>query len=285
MKWDNTQQWIDYSQELLMIALSYFGNNSYDDGTQLKKVGVGPLLDFEADRQKAYELSSAMNPKLIADELEAFMDCDTKHDKKVFDVWLSKFVDGTSMLYLFNNVLKSGWKTPNTWIKLGGWERYITQTKDQHELVWLIAVILQHKFSTLQNEVNFILDSYGMEDVKDKLLSIWNGDTSEQKQEKIDPMPQSAKSTKSIYDIIQCEDKEGLVKRLHTLIDGKRGKDIAVVFILAKTEGLITRFPTKMMLTSEFNIRGSWTAIAKYMNEDALNDDKILGDAAAIKFN
>lgn len=284
MKWEYTQQWINNSQELLWVAMSYFGKISCN-GSPLERTGIGISPDFKADRQKAYELLSAMNPKLIAQELEDYMDCDTKHDMKVFDVWATKFVEGTGWLYLFESFLKSDRNAPDTWMKLGGWERYITQTKDKHELVWLIAVVLQDKFSSLQNEVNFILDSYGMEDVKDKLLSIWNGDTSEQKQEKIDPMPQSAKSTKSIYDIIQCEDKEGLVKRLHTLIDGKRGKDIAVVFILAKTDGLITRFPTKMMLTSEFNIRGSWTAIAKYMNEDALNDDKILGDAAAIKFN
>ena len=283
MKWDNTQQWIDYSQELLMIALSYFGNISYADGTQLKKVGVGPLLDFEADRQKAYELSSAMNPKLIANELEAFMDCDTKHDKKVFDVWLSKVVEGTRMLYLFNNVLKSGRKAPDTWIKLGGWERYITQTKDQHELVWLIAVILQHKFSSLQNEVNFILKSYGMNELNNELLYILKGDSPMSESAKTETVPQQAKTTKSIYDIIQCEDKEGLVKRLHTLIDGKKGKDIAVVFIRAKIDGLITRYPTKGELSSEFSWNGTWQSIDKVLQRDMNNG--VLAATNAIRFN
>lgn len=282
MTWDNTRQWINNSEELLMIAFNYFGRISIND-TPLERTGIGISPDFKADRQKAYELLSAMNPKLIAQELEDYMDCDTKHDMKVFDVWVTKFVEGTDWLYLFESFLKSDRKAPDTWMKFGGWERYITQTKDKHELVWLIAVVLQDKFSTLQNEVNFILDSYGMEDVKDKLLSIWNGDTSEQKQEKIDPMPQSAKSTKSIYDIIQCEDKEAFVKRLHTLIDGKKGKDIAVVFIQARIDGLITRYPTKGELNSEFDWKGSWQSIYKVLQRDWDNGN--LNAASAIRFD
>lgn len=282
MKWEYTQQWINNSQELLWVAMSYFGKISCN-GSPLERTGIGISPDFKADRQKAYELLSAMNPKLIAQELEDYMDCDTKHDMKVFDVWATKFVEGTGWLYLFESFLKSDRKAPDTWMKLGGWERYITQTKDKHELVWLIAVVLQDKFSSLQNEVNFILDSYGMEDVKDKLLSIWNGDTSEQKQEKIDPMPQSAKSKKSIYDIIQCEDKEGLVRRLHTLIDGKKGKDIAVVFIRAKIDGLITRYPTKGELSSEFSWNGTWQSIDKVLQRDMNNG--VLAAANAIRFN
>jgi hypothetical protein len=122
-----------------------------------------------------------------------------------------------------------------------------------------------------------------MEDVKDKLLSIWNGDTSEQKQEKIDPMPQSAKSTKSIYDIFQCEDKDAFVKRLHILIDGKKGKDIAVVFIQARIDGLITRYPTRGELDSEFDWKGSWQSIYKVLQRDW--DNGILNAASSIRFD
>ena len=280
MKWDNTQQWIDNSQALLMIALSYCGCLSYADGTPLQKVGVGLPLDFEADRVKAYNLLSSMNPKLVIEELEAFMDCDTKHDVKVMEVWSAKLMNGTDMLSLFDTVLESKRKAPDTWIKIGGWEQYISQTKDKNELVWLIAVVLQQKFDSLSEGVNFLVESYGLEETNNAEVStsVINGNIQEPKLCK--PV---TNIEKSIYNIIQCEDKEGFVKRLHILIDGKKGKDIAVVFIRAKIEGLITRYPTKSELYSEFGRNGSWQAISKVLTRDW--DNAVLDATNAIRFD
>lgn len=280
MKWDNTQQWIDNSQALLMIALSYCGCLSYADGTPLQKVGVGLPLDFEADRVKAYNLLSSMNPKLVIEELEAFMDCDTKHDVKVMEVWSAKLMNGTDMLSLFDTVLESKRKAPDTWIKIGGWEQYISQTKDKNELVWLIAVVLQQKFESLSNGVNFLVESYGLNESVSQNLSTSSNDTLTPESKDCKPV---SKHTKSIYDIIQCEDKEGFVKHLHILIDGKRGKDVAVVFIRAKIDGLITRYPTKGELNSEFNWHGSWQSIDKVLQRDW--DNGVLDAANAIRFN
>ncbi len=280
MKWDITQQWIDNSQELLMIALSYCGSLSYADGTPLQKVGVGLALDFDADRKKAYDLLSSMNPKLVVEELEAFMDCDTKHDAKVWEVWSSKLLKGTELLSLFDSVLGSGRKAPESWMKLGGWEQYIMQTKDKYEFVWLIAVVLQQKFDTLNDEVKFLTESYGLETPVSTKLSVSDNDTMAPESKVCKPV---SKRAKSIYDIIQCEDKEGFVKRLHVLIDGKQGKDIAVVFIRAKIDGLITRYPTKGELNSEFDWHGSWQGIDKVLQRDW--DNGVLDAANAIRFN
>ena len=73
------------------------------------------------------------------------------------------------------------------------------------------------------------------------------------------------------------------MKRLHILIDGKKGKDIAVVFIRAKIDGLITRYPTMSELNSEFKLAGTWQGIAKYFTEDYLNTHCI--DISNIEFN
>jgi hypothetical protein len=93
----------------------------------------------------------------------------------------------------------------------------------------------------------------------------------------------SINTTKSFYNIIQGEDKEAFVKRLHTLIDGKKGKDIAVVFIQARIVGLITRYPTKGELNSEFDWKGSWQSIYKVLQRDWDNGN--LNAASAIRFD
>ncbi len=280
MKWDKTQQWIDNSQELLMIALSYCGCLSYADGTPLQKVSVGQPLDIMADRQKAYDILSSMNPKLVVDELESVMSCDTRHDVKVFEVWSAKLMKGTDLLSLFDTFFESKQKAPDSWLKIGGWEQYIMQTRNKYEFVWLIAVVLQQKFDTLNDEVKFLTESYGLETPVSTKLSVSDNDTMAPESKVCKPV---SKRAKSIYDIIQCEDKEGFVKRLHVLIDGKQGKDIAVVFIRAKIDGLITRYPTKGELSSEFDWKGTWQSIDKVLQRDMNNG--VLAATNAIRFN
>lgn len=280
MKWDKTQQWIDNSQELLMIALSYCGCLSYADGTPLQKVDTGHTLDIMADRQKAYDILSSMNPKLVVDELESVMSCDTRHDVKVFEVWSAKLMKGMDLFSLFDTFFESKQKAPDSWLKIGGWEQYIMQTRNKYEFVWLIAVVLQQKFDSLSDGVNFLVESYGLEKTVSTNLSVSDNDTMAPESK---DCKQASKHKKSIYDIIQCEDKEGFVKRLHILIDGKKGKDIAVVFIRAKIDGLITRYPTQGELNSEFEWEGSWQGIDKVLQRDWNNS--VLSAANAIRFD
>lgn len=282
MKWDKTQQWIDNSQELLMIALSYCGCLSYADGTPLQKVSVGQPLDIMADRQKAYDILSSMNPKLVVDELESVMSCDTRHDVKVFEVWSAKLMKGTDLLSLFDTFFESKQKAPDSWLKIGGWEQYIMQTRNKYEFVWLIAVVLQQKFDSLSDGVNFLVESYGLEETNSAEVStsVNNGKIQEPKLCK--PVPNIEKS---IYNIIQCEDKEGFVKRLHCLIDGKHGKAVAVVFYRAMTDGYITKPPTQAMYESEFGIIGKnkWEAIRKHFDKGDSAD--MIADSSNIRFN
>lgn len=77
---------------------------------------------------------------------------------------------------------------------------------------------------------------------------------------------------KSLFcNIIQYEDPQALLKRLHQLIDGKKGADVGCVFLRCKQVGYITRRPTQREFKSEFELKGTWQAIHKYMSEDDVN--------------
>jgi hypothetical protein len=55
------------------------------------------------------------------------------------------------------------------------------------------------------------------------------------------------------------------------LIDGKKGADVGCVFLRCKQVGYITRRPTQAEFKSEFELKGTWAAIHKYMDEDSMN--------------
>jgi hypothetical protein len=279
MKWDITQQWIDNSMELLMLVLKYEGCLFDSKGKKLQRLNAPQVLD-EADKQKAHDYITRMNTKEVVNELESYLTCDTKHDVKVFGVWMTKLVEGQRLFCILDSILKSGKKAPDLWYKLGGWEQYFKVTKDIDEYVWLIAVELDHKFQSLWDETNSIARTYGFEEkAKEIPLLILN----DSKPLELKDNENKPRRRKNILDIIQCEDKEGLVRRLHILIDGKQGKDIAVVFIRAKIDGLITRYPTKGELDSEFEWQGTWQSIDKVLQRDW--DNGILDAANAIRFN
>ena len=278
MKWDNTQQWVDCSTELVMLALKYSGILSDSKGHKLQKLNA-PKGVSDEDKQKAHDFLISMNPQTIADELESYLLCDTKHDNNVFGVWVTKLMKVQSLLCIFDSVLKSGRKAPESWVKIGGWECYFKETKDIDEYVWLIAVLLDNKFRSLWNEANYLAETYCLDKKAGEILSLFLNDSnvSESKEDK-----PTAQRAKSIYNIIQCENKDRFVKRLHILIDGKQGKDIAVVLIRAKIDGLITRYPTKGELDSEFDWHGSWQSIDKVLQRDW--DNGVLDAANAIRF-
>ena len=77
---------------------------------------------------------------------------------------------------------------------------------------------------------------------------------------------------KSLFcNIIQYEDPQALLKRLHQLIDGKKGADVGCVLLKCKQDGYIPRNPTQAEFKSEFALKGTWQAIHNYLNEDDMN--------------
>lgn len=103
-------------------------------------------------------------------------------------------------------------------------------------------------------EMNLLLDKYG--------LNKKNGTKTGKKKN-------STKKQPKFSDIIQYEDKDKLVKRLHALIDNKSGADVGAVIMNAKyIEHYLTRYPTQAEFESEFELIGGWSAIHNYFDEN-----------------
>lgn len=62
--------------------------------------------------------------------------------------------------------------------------------------------------------------------------------------------PQRNKKQPSFRSIIQYEDKERLLGRLHKLIDGKQGADVGAVLLKAKKEKYLTKCPNERSMSA-----------------------------------
>lgn len=88
----------------------------------------------------------------------------------------------------------------------------------------------------------------------------------------------SAKKKPTFADLIQHQDKERVLARLHELIDGRGGKVVGRVIAKAIWDGYLIDEPTQDEYKSEFNLVGSWEGIRKYFH-DFRNKDELLDDA------
>lgn len=78
----------------------------------------------------------------------------------------------------------------------------------------------------------------------------------------------------SFRDLVQHENPDLLIERLHRLIDGRRGADVGCVLLKCLQDGYLTRRPKQKEFESEFTLTGGWKAIHNYMddnNENALD--------------
>jgi hypothetical protein len=96
---------------------------------------------------------------------------------------------------------------------------------------------------------------------------------------KVNPLPYTT-SKSLFYHIIQYENPKELVDRLHQLIDGQRGKAVGCVLLKCLQDKLIRCKPSQKEVESEFDIKGGWSGIHKYMNE---NDPTAIYHASQIK--
>lgn len=92
--------------------------------------------------------------------------------------------------------------------------------------------------------------------------------------------------TSNFRDIVQTENKDKLIKRLHELIDGKGGVDVGVVIVAAvDIHNYLTRYPHEKEFKDEFwNIKYSWKAIANTFTKARNGDNNILSKASNIVF-
>lgn len=114
----------------------------------------------------------------------------------------------------------------------------------------------------------------------EKLAKGTNSNNSKHK-EVIPNQKEKVKKDTSFRSIIQYEDPDKLLNRLHQLIDERSGADVGCVLLKAYQENYITKKPTKKQFLSEFELIGSWSAITNYLNE---NNENALERANRIVF-
>lgn len=69
------------------------------------------------------------------------------------------------------------------------------------------------------------------------------------------------------YNLLQCTDKENMLTKLHQHIDGFGGKHVALIFLKAREEKIISKLPSQKEFESEFkNFKGAWRSISHYFN-------------------
>lgn len=76
--------------------------------------------------------------------------------------------------------------------------------------------------------------------------------------------PTVDKSFRSLINPTICSDPDGLLAKLHQLIDGKRGKEVSAIISKLWYDKLISIYPSKKAVEDEFAIVGSYEGIRKY---------------------
>ena len=78
------------------------------------------------------------------------------------------------------------------------------------------------------------------------------------------------KKEKTFVGLLQTDDVDGTLKKLHSKIDGHGGKDVAMVLHRAKSDKLISRFPSGKEFYSEFTkTEGAWRSISHYLSPNS----------------
>lgn len=134
----------------------------------------------------------------------------------------------------------------------------------QHTIETVCAIILEYKRMTELQEL----------------------ECEQQTQEYLPNKKSKSNKTSNFRDIVQTENKDKLIKRLHELIDGKGGVDVGVVIVAAvEIHPHLTRYPHEKEFMGEFkNIKGSWKAISNTFYKAGKGDNGILSQASAIVF-
>ena len=86
---------------------------------------------------------------------------------------------------------------------------------------------------------------------------------SKQPQQQEQPQKKRGRSVKSFSDCILIENKDGLLDKLHTILDGRKGKFVYLVLNTLLYEGVLKSY-THTQITKEFGDIGSDSAKTRY---------------------
>lgn len=274
MTWDNTQQWIANSKCLYGIAIGHCSPEMSNGKVSMKY------------REMAFRLLCSLDCKIVAEELESYMSCEKAHDERVFSVWADKLKKGLIYLSSLKHLLYREGNYEEKWSVIWN-EHRIIEKENTLEFLWYLVVSLDNRFQRLQSLAESITKSYGLTNDTGFITVLIRGNMpNSDEQESAKPICASISNTKkSFCNILQCEDKNAFMERLHSLIDGKSGKAVALVLYRAKKEGYIVKYPTHKEYESEFGLitDGKWESIRKHFDKGDSPDMEV--DSSNIRFN
>lgn len=95
------------------------------------------------------------------------------------------------------------------------------------------------------------------------------------------PKPKRGRPVKPLADVMLNDNTGEKLKKLHTLIDGKKGKSLALIIMACVKKGYMTK-PTFQQLAGEFGDIGSRQAYTNYSDEIKFTASEISGAIKAV---
>ena len=257
MKWKCTEQLIASTTKLAALYAKYHCKEFLDARPMAKYKEV-----CQEDLDSMRSNIDKMNVESVVEELEDYLCFDNKQNTVVFKVWNKKLKKAQCWLYVIGEEKSLAVDFLSFKVR-----RFDNEPWNPDEYCRYIAAVIKQKLTHLQYRIDSILQEYNVKSAID-------GE---------DVVKENRCKNKSFSSVIQAEDKTAFLQRLHKVIDGKNGKDVAAALYQAKKEGYITRYPTKAEYEAEFTLIGSWQGIWKHLDKGDSNDMLIAGSAVYFK--
>ena len=149
-------------------------------------------------------------------------------------------------------------------------------------------IVEEYKHKYITNAMQILVTKYGYDDLvqpeakeSKRYDDLVQPEAKESKQPK-QAKPKRGRPVKTLADIMLNDDAGEKLKKLHTLVDGKKGKDLALIILACVKQGYMTK-PTYQQLANEFGDVGSRQAYTNYSNEIKFTKSEIGGAIKAVK--
>lgn len=135
-------------------------------------------------------------------------------------------------------------------------------------------IVEEYKHKYITNAMQILVTKYGYDDLVQP-------EAKESKQSK-QAKPKRGRPVKPLADVMLNDNTGEKLKKLHTLIDGKKGKSLALIIMACVKQGYMTK-PTYQQLANEFGDIGSRQAYTNYSDENRFTASEIGGAVKAVK--
>ena len=134
-------------------------------------------------------------------------------------------------------------------------------------------IVEEYKHKYITNAMQILETKYGYDD----LVQPEAKENIQPKQTK----PKRGRPVKPLADVMLNDNTGEKLKKLHTLIDGKKGKSLALIIMACVKQGYMTK-PTYQQLAGEFGDIGSRQAYTNYSDEIKFTASEISGAIKAV---